>query len=320
MVQVVAASMSIFLGIDGGGTKTTCVVGDEVSVLGSATAGGSNIVRVGEAAARSNLHQAIREACTAAGVAASAVEGVCIGVAGSSVPEVSATIQGFVRELLSANSRVVGDMVIAMEDALSDLPGAIVIAGTGSIAFGRNQRGETARAGGWGWAISDEGSGQWIGRTAVTEVMRAHDSGQPTSLADHILGAWKITGLPDLVRQANATPPPDFSQLFLAVVSAASAGDVLAREVLARAGHELARLCELVIKRLWSPRQQVRVALGGGVFAHAPLVRLAFFAALRKTTPNACLSFRITDPAAGALKLARKAAIRSENAESALRR
>lgn len=298
--------MAFFLGIDGGGSKTTCMVGDETQLLATATAGGSNIVRVGEAVARKNLRTAIRQACGAAKVEPSQLAAVCVGVAGASVPEVVTTVRRLVSEFAGGEINVVGDMVIAMEAAFGDGPGVIVVAGTGSIAYGRNAGGQTARAGGWGFAVSDEGSGHWIGRRAVQAVLQAHDAGESTALRDAVLEAWGLKAIEDLVRMANASPPPDFAQLFPHVQAAAGEGDARAREILSSAGTELGRLCETVIGRLWNEGPGVRVAMVGGVFANSPLVRRIFHNSVRAVHPEARVTTRIVEPAMGALALARR--------------
>src|ERR1700730_5382148 len=104
---------------------------------------------------------------------------------------------------------VVGDIVITLEAAFGPGPGVIAIAGTGSIVYGRDANGQTARAGGWGFAISDEGSGPWAGRRAIAAILSAHDQGLETALSAMILQAWKLNTIDDLVQQANSTPPPD---------------------------------------------------------------------------------------------------------------
>src|SRR5207237_10630491 len=103
---------------------------------------------------------------------------------------------------------VIGDNTIALQAACGGLPGAVVIAGTGSIAYARNEQGKEARAGGWGPAISDEGSGGWIGRRAVAQVMRVCDRRQRPPLLFSLLQAWQAKSAEDLVRIANETPPP----------------------------------------------------------------------------------------------------------------
>ena len=302
--------MAIFLGIDGGGSKTACVVGSESMVLATATAGGSNIVRLGEETARANLHAVIQEACAIAGVRAEQVDCAVVGVAGAGAVSAHASaIRAIVAEIGVQEVEVVGDNVIAMEAAFAGLPGVVVISGTGSIAFGRNPRGETARAGGYGYAISDEGSGHWIGRNLAAAGLRSFDEGR-TELIDAILHAWRMTSKEELVQKANATARPDFAQLFPLAVDLAAAGQVVAQSVLSAAGRELAALASTVIHRLWPERKPVRVALGGGVFAHSPQVRKGFYLALRDDYATAAVNFQIVEPVAGALWLARRARVR----------
>ncbi len=299
--------MPLCIGIDGGATKTICAVGDETSVVATATTGGSNVIRLGEQTARENLQAAISKACAAAGVKPSLIESACVGLAGAGRPQVDAVVrEAIARALPSAEIAIVADMVIAMQATLGDAPGVIVIAGTGSIAYGRNHAGETARAGGWGFAISDEGSGQWVGREAVRAVMRAEDARQPTFLFDEILRVWKLGSRDELVRFANSSPPPNFSQLFPHVLTTADQGDSVAREVLSRAGVELGGLALLVLRQLWKPGEAVRIGIVGGVFSHAALVRRTFFLHLHRYWPSVAVSFRISEPVSGALALACK--------------
>ena len=158
--------MTYYLGIDGGGSKTTCAVGDESSLLATVAAGPSNITRVGEARARASLHQAVHEACAAAKIDPRQVRRACIGAAGAGREEIAGALRKIMAETLPGEIEVVGDMQIALAAAFGAGPGVIVIAGTGSIAYGRDAQGGTARAGGWGFAISDEGSAHWIGCAA----------------------------------------------------------------------------------------------------------------------------------------------------------
>jgi N-acetylglucosamine kinase-like BadF-type ATPase len=302
--------MALFLGIDGGGTTTTCVLGDELRVLARATSGGSNVVRLGEAVAREHLRESVLAACAGAGVTVTEIEQVCAGVAGASLPAIGAVVHDILANLFSPSARVevLGDMETALESALSSAPGVMVISGTGSIAFGRNERGRTARAGGWGWAISDEGSGHCIGRAAVAAMVRAHDNGEPTALTSAILREWGVKDLSEAVQVANASPGPDYARLFPAILAAVQDADAPAGRVLDEAGEQLAGLASVVIRRLWMPGQHVRVAIGGSVLRHAAAVRQAFFSHLRRECPEACVSFGHVDAAEGALSLARKGA------------
>jgi N-acetylglucosamine kinase-like BadF-type ATPase len=228
-------------------------------------------------------------------------------------------------------------MQIALEAAFDDGPGVVVIAGTGSIAYGRDRQGRTVRAGGWGFAIGDEGSAHWIGRTAVSAVLRAADvadrgladrgpadrgpadlspaelreeppkTGAYSSFAEALCKVWGVRSLVDLARVANSIPPPDFAALFPAV---AASEDEIAARVVTNAGSELAQMAMVVVNRLF-PKDEggpVRVAMTGGVFRHAALVRQVFYNELRRLEPRAEVNPQVIEPVEGALRMARRAA------------
>lgn len=306
--------MPYYLGIDGGGTKTTCAVGDESRLLVTATAGPSNIVRVGPAQTRESLQKCVQQACAAAGIAPAQVERTCVGGSGAGHPELAAMVRRALAEILPAPIDVVGDMQTALEAAFDTGPGVIVNAGTGSFAYGRNGEGKTLRAGGWGFAIGDEGSAHWIGREAVAAVLRASDMtfGTPedvfhSDLATALCKAWGVNSLPDLARAANSIPPPNFAALFPAV---AASKNILALQILSAAGRELAHTAAVVIRKLFPTGDggSVPVATAGGVFRHANLVRADFYNELRKIDLRVEVNPLVIEPVEGALRLARRAA------------
>jgi BadF/BadG/BcrA/BcrD ATPase family protein len=333
-----------FLGIDGGGSKTLCAVGDESKLLATATAGPSNVLRIGEAQARESLHQSVHQACAAAGITPAQVTNTCIGAAGAARPEVAEIVRRILAEILPSTTlpstiNVVGDMQIALEAAFGAGSGVLVIAGTGSIAYGRDAQGRTARAGGWGFAISDEGSAHWIGRAAAAALVRdldrtemdrtetdrtetprpAADSKsraalQASPLAAALLKAWSVTSLEDFARAPASANPPDFAALFPAVL--ASSEDS-ATQILASAGAELAHLASVVICRLFPPSRTsetnvaasaapIPVAMAGGVFRHAAVVRQVFYNQVRWLDPGVQVQPEIVEPVEGALRLARQ--------------
>lgn len=303
--------MPYYLGIDGGGTKTTCAVGNESQLLAIATAGPSNIVRVGESQARQSLQQSVRQACSAAGITAAEISRTCAGGSGAAQPELAEIIRRSLAEILCTPIDVVGDMQIALEAAFDTGPGVMVIAGTGSIAYGRDKQGTTARAGGWGFAVGDEGSAHWIGREAVSAVLRAVDLSDAenymqSSFAVALFKSWGVTSFGDLARAANSIPPPDFAALFPAV---SASSDDLANQVLSSAGRELASVAAVVIGRLFAKDHSdcVPVAITGGVFRHAPLVRQVFYNELRSLEPRAEVNPQVVEPVEGALRIARRA-------------
>lgn len=305
--------MPYYLGIDGGGTKTTCAVGDESRVLATVTAGPSNMFRVGEQRARESLHDAVRRACAAAGIAPREIACTCLGASGAGRPEIAAVVRNALAEILPNQIEVIGDMEIALDAAFDTGPGVIVIAGTGSIAYGRDRQDRTARAGGWGFAIGDEGSAHWIGRQAVTALLRESDeTGAPeqnfssSEFASALCCAWEATSLVDLARKASADPP-DFAVLFPVV---AASKDDLALRIQSIAGKELARIAALVSHRLFPANETdpVPVAMIGGVFRHASTVREHFYNELRRLDPRVEVNPQVVEPVDGALRMARRAA------------
>jgi len=304
--------MAYYLGIDGGGTKTRCVLADETTVLAKAMTGGSNIIRLGETQSREALHTAVRQVCAAVKISPNQIRAICIGAAGAARPEIAAKIRSILAELTPeitlTNIEVVGDTVIALEAAFGADPGVIAIAGTGSIVYGRDAAGHTARAGGWGFAVSDEGSGHWIGRHAISAILSARDQGLETALTAMVLQAWKLNAIDDLVQQANSTPPPDFPRLFPIVLRAANEADSTACGLLADAGTKLATLAAIVVRRLapHAPVAMLPVAMTGSVFRQSPAVRQVFYNTLQTSFPGLDVRQDLADPVEGALARAKR--------------
>jgi len=296
--------VSIFIGIDGGGTKTSGLIGDESSILGRGVSGPSNVVRVGEVRARESLAEVIAEACESAKINPKDVSRTCIGIAGGARPQVAETVKRIAAKVVGGEIAVVGDMVIALEAAFHGGPGVVVIAGTGSIAYGRNAARETARAGGWGFEISDEGSAHWIGRNAASRAMRAYDEGESGSVLERMMKVWDVKVMDEMILVANM-PGAGFAELFPEIVSAAETGERLACDVLSQAGQELAKLASVVVPRLFEKGEAVQVAMAGGVFRNAELVRHAFYNELKGAHSQVQLKDSVIEPVEGALWLAR---------------
>jgi len=234
-----------------------------------------------------------------------------VGGAGAARPELAEVMRSILAEILPTPVDVFGDMHIALEAAFDTGPGVVVNAGTGSFGYGRNQHGQTRRAGGWGFAIGDEGSAHWIGRQAVNAVLREMDRREDASqfaetvLVQGLYKAWAVRSILDLARAANSVPPPDFAALFPAV---AGSQDEIGRQVLREAGRELVQVAAVVIRRLFAKEETVvPVATTGGVFRYAEIVRQIFYNELRKADPRVQVNPVVVDPVEGALRIARRA-------------
>ena len=295
--------MPFYLGIDAGGTKTESAISNGAELLGQTTCASCKASGVGESEARHNLREAVVRVCEAARIKPQEIQRVCIGIAGASLPGTVEFVRSVIGELAAAEVNVTGDHIIAHRAAFGTMAGVLVVAGTGSIVYGRNEKGETARAGGWGPMISDEGSALWIGREAVAAALRVRDAGNNNGLLSTIAAYWQVTP-EEVIRIGNACVQQRLSELAGPVNKAAEKGDAAAQSVTDRAGKELAVLAEMVIARLWPENVAVRVAMAGGVLQGSSLVRKAFHDALQAARSNATISFAYVRPVMGALAIA----------------
>jgi glucosamine kinase len=306
--------MAYFLGIDAGGTRTTAWLADERKrVLARAVAGPANPLKVGfEASEREILRaaqQALRSARVAPGFSPASrravLEAVCVGLAGVDRPPVHRRLFAWLRRTIRARHYLLtSDAAIALRAAIGDSPGIIVISGTGSIAFGRNERGRLLRAGGWGAPFDDAGSGYDLGRKAIMAALRDYDGRGPnTQLTRRICKALKILDITQVILQPLS--PHDIAGLFPLVLAAARRRDLVAQQLCQEAGKDLADLAVALLKRLGWERRIVPVVMAGGVFRATLRIRQAFRRDLRRHAPQARVLLLRHRPVEGALALAR---------------
>lgn len=284
-----------FLGVDGGQSSTTAMIGDaQGCVIGMGTGGPCNHVGAAEGLSKfiHAIEGCVAAACVQANLDCAGVrfESACLGFSGG--PEDKEAI---LREILSTNQMLVtNDALIALAGATAGEPGIIVIAGTGSIAFGRNREGAMARVGGWGYVFGDEGGGFDLTRQALRAALRFDEGwGDPTNLGELLL---RETGTRDMHNLLHRFYTTEFSRPHIAALSklvdrAAQEGDRVAQELLDYAAEKLADLAQAVRQILSA---NLPVAYIGGVFRSQRL--LASFR--ERITP---VHAPVFGPAAGAL-------------------
>jgi N-acetylglucosamine kinase-like BadF-type ATPase len=268
--------MALYLGVDGGQSSTTALIGDETGrALGTGTGGPSN--HVGAAEGREKLKRAVAESLTLACGAAQLdprkvrFQAACFGMSGGPADK-----QAILAEILPAEKLIVtDDALIALSGATGGEPGVVTIAGTGSIAFGRNAGGVTARAGGWGYLFGDEGSGFDITRQALRAALRYEEGwGPETALYRALLEASGAPDANDLMHRlyTDEWPRPRVAALARLVDTVASDGDTVARDILGNAAQQLATQAVSVRRRLFQPGENSMVCYVGGVFRSRLLV------------------------------------------------
>ena len=257
-------------------------------MLATGKAGPSNPITIGTEKALANILEAVDEASARCGVHEFLASR--LGVAGTDKSRLR-------QELMDGMRGSFGDTAIA-SDAASALaggtgcrPGVVVIAGTGSIAYGENRLGETARAGGWGWRLGDEGSGYTIGLKAIMAALRAHDGRGPETLLKRKivahLGLDSIDGIIDWVYEPGREPK-DIAYLVPLIREAEAVGDDAAALVMAEAGAELGLVVNAVIRRLGLTGGFL-VSLNGGVFKQPSGYIMAFEEVVRREAPECAL-------------------------------
>ncbi len=300
----------LFLGVDGGQSSTTALIGDESGhVVGQGHAGPCNHVETADAHAKliTVVESCVAAACAQAGLDPASVrfDSAYLGLSGG--PEDKEAI---LREILRADRLTVGnDALIALSGALVGDPGVVVIAGTGSIAFGRNAAGKTIRVGGWGHIFGDEGSAFDIVRQAVRSALRYEETwGPATSLRDALLHETGASSANDLLHRFYTSEYPRSRVASMAplVDQEAVKGDAAAIDILEEAAECLMTLAAMSLRQLFADNVRAVVSYSGGVFRSTRLLDhfRKKLQAMKKTT----VVPPVYGPAAGALIEAYRAA------------
>ena len=319
MDRIRHTTTSLVLGIDGGGTKTVawlamCADGSRQNkevVLGKGSAGPSNQRAVGPVMALSNLDAAIESAFADAGLPRATVVAACLGLAGADRDSDRRVIEdwaSFAR--VAATVEVVNDAIPLLHVDQGDGCGVALIAGTGSLAWGRNARGQTARSGGWGFLFSDEGSAFSIGRAVLNAVSRAVDGrGEQTCLVADVIGHLKVSSPQEIVTAVYSHEVPRAVVANMAALGFAAAArlDNVAMEILKQAAAELAAMAVVTARRL-EMQSMLSLALTGSVLIQNPGFRQQVIAGIEASDVNLVQTTVVEDAVAGAVNIASRLA------------
>jgi N-acetylglucosamine kinase-like BadF-type ATPase len=301
-----ASTPPYVLGIDAGGTKTVCLLADaNGTILAEARAGGANLQAVGELEVEKVLHDVMERAIGDRQLLPSVI---CLGVAGVDRPDDAAAIRGLMRRIgYKARVLIANDALIALVAGVAHDPGVVIIAGTGSIAYGRNAQDEAARAGGWGYVLGDEGSGYWIGRHALRAVVRHADGrGRPTALTPHVFRHFGVSRAQELVHAIyhRNLRPSAIAAVTRAVQQAADEGDEVALNILSVGARELAGCAASVVRQLGLADGTFSFVLAGGTLQSLPRLAAELQPMLHDLAPHAPVTRLDREPAFGAVTLA----------------
>ena len=294
------------LAIEGGATKTIAVITDQSgNVLSTAKSGTANYHVAGKRGAIHTLKEVIIKAVSSLKenlyadrlVEISFNKCVC-ALAGIDTNKDQVNVKEIVSQAIT-ESGIQMNKVMIENDALSVLlgatneqPGAILIAGTGSIVFAHDGKGDYVRAGGLGHRLGDEGSGYWIGKQAITSILKMHDGrGEKTLLHELVLEHFDFT---DHEALYNWVYSPDFSihqagELAKIVEKAYYQGDAVSKAILEHAAAELHQLVRVAVNRAGIANHPFKLLLLGGVLQNSDFVKGQLLDKLKYEMPDADL-------------------------------
>jgi N-acetylglucosamine kinase-like BadF-type ATPase len=312
----------LILGIDGGGTKTVALLAKASeqggpTVIARGSSGASNPRSVGFELAAAALNAAVAAAFHAAGIPPGTVAAACLGLAGAGRESERRELQSWAdARRLAARFVQVHDALPVLAAGAPDLCGIALIGGTGSLAFGRNQAGDSARCGGWGYLFGDEGSGYSLAREALRAVAHEADGrGPATSLTERLLSRLRISRAENLVEAIYHADVDRATVASLAdlVLEAARAHDPVAIALVDRAAGDLAEMVVAVAARLRFGEEPFPLALTGGLLlAGQDVLTTRIDGHLRRRRVDVQAWNYVSEPAVGALRLASIALIDQE--------
>ncbi len=278
-------------GIDGGGTKTLVLCWDlEGKEIAFKQFGAFNLNSIGQEAFNSLL-SSICSYLNSLGQC----KALCIGAAGISNKKMQELIALNMQQFGIENWKLVGDHEIALCGALDGKVGIGLIAGTGSICFGKSSTGTLERAGGWGHLIGDEGSGYRLGKDALAVVARAMDGyGEPTQLVALLAEKLNLKSRAEIISYVYSNDKSAVAAIAPLVDEACSNGDKLAKEIVDKNAYALVELAKAVAAKLEDKRgseskqgpEKIKVALLGGLLANKTNLRETFIAKLSEVDSN----------------------------------
>ena len=268
-----------YLGVDGGGTKTAFAVIDENGrLLSELSADACNYVQIGKEGFGRVLARGAAEVCKRAGIGIKDITFACAGI--PSFGEIEADSADLIAiskaSLQNDTVRCVNDVEVAWAGSLACRPGINLLAGTGSIGYGKDRKGHAARAGGWGYFCGDEGSAYWLGRKLIELFTKEADGRAERSAVYEVVrrefGLKNDFDLIYVLYNKLKLKRDEIAKLQLLLNRAADLGDVQAKQIYAQAAYELHRIVAAVADQLDFGAEEILLSYSGGVFKAGALL------------------------------------------------
>jgi N-acetylmuramic acid 6-phosphate etherase len=309
----VSRADDLYLGIDGGGTRTVALLvrADSAGgwvLLGRGEAGAANTRAVGLQRSQQALDEAVSRAFAAAGLPRTAVAAACLGLAGAGRPEEQALVRAWAERVrLAGVVDVTADTPLLLAAGTPGGWGLALVAGTGSMAFARAPDGRTTRSGGWGHLLGDEGSGYALAVAGLRAVVRAADGRGPrTALSERLLAGQGLRRPEELVGAVygGGLDRTALAGLAPVVVAAAEEGDEAADTIVSEAAGQLAATAAAAVRALGLEAPAVPTALAGGLLLGSAGYRRQVLDSLAGLGCRAEPVALVHEPAEGAVRMA----------------
>ncbi len=303
-----------YVGIDGGGTNSRMMVEDEEGHLfGPFIGGATNINSNSHLEVKAHLESVLSAFLIDQNTTKDHIGALCIGSAGVDQPGNVQVLCHTLRDLqLTCPLKVVNDAEIVLESEAPNSSGVVLIAGTGSVCYGKNMSGCSVRAGGWGHLVGDEGSGYWMGKEAVRRCLYSLDGRESgTILTQMITEYLELTNIKDILHFVydQNTNKSEIAQLAQLVNAAAIQEDFVALSIIDEGARELHRLAEAVFLYL-KLDENSPILLSGGLLNGSTLLQVELAKRLSSLSSDVHLACK--DPCIGAIAMAKQLARESD--------
>jgi N-acetylglucosamine kinase-like BadF-type ATPase len=303
--------MKYLIGMDGGGTKTSCIITDlNLNILYECSGGPSNFLILGTETVSETLLQLITNCTNELKISIDDVSAIVIGTTGAGRKNDAEKLEhDFInyaafKAVELRNFKVESDARIALEGAFSGKPGSILIAGTGSIMFGKDSHDNMIRVGGFGRMIGDEGSGYVLGRKGLCAVSKEFDGrGEKTLITELLKEMFHITTPEALITEVYKNNF-DIASAAPAVTEAAQQGDKTALKIIEEETDELTAHVETMYKKLKEKR--MNLALIGSLLTHDNVYSEYFRRKINDRLRDVTIKEPDYPPAMGAVLMAKK--------------
>ncbi len=305
--------MKYLIGIDGGGTKTDCAIADLSGKIIYQTAGKpSNFLVIGVEETVENLFAVIEECLFELKGDFADVKQIVIGVAGAGRKDDADMLKKSFNDFAHDEGihfkgvKVVSDAQVALEGAFPDSAGCILIAGTGSILFGKDEKGEVHRVGGFGRLIGDEGSGYSIGRRALNAVTKQIDGrGLKTIITEMLNDRINFSQSDTLINKVYKEKL-DVASIAKIVIEAAKEGDQVANKILSAEADELVLHLKSILKKI--PLKKLNVSFSGSLIDNKNFYSDLLRKKIKESLPQIKIVKPAHSPVTGAIRIANRIA------------